>query len=48
MGGPGRQADRTAGLPPAPEMPVRADTFASCHEPTFPREIDSLLSGQLT
>jgi hypothetical protein len=26
----GRQADGTAGLPPAPEMPVRSGTYASC------------------
>jgi len=30
----GRQADGTAGLPPSPEMPVRSDTYASCHRPT--------------
>src|SRR5258707_279450 len=28
--GCGRQADGTAGLPPAPEMPVRSGTYASC------------------
>jgi hypothetical protein len=29
-GGCGRQANGTAGLPPAPEIPVRSGTYASC------------------
>jgi len=31
-GGCGRQADGAAGLPPAPEIPVRSGTYASCHK----------------
>jgi hypothetical protein len=31
-GGCGRQADGTAGLPPAPEIPVRSRTYASCQQ----------------
>jgi hypothetical protein len=30
----GPQADGTADLPSAPEMPVRAGTYASCQEPS--------------
>jgi hypothetical protein len=33
-GGCGRQANGTAGLPPAPEMPVRSGTYVSCHNQT--------------
>src|SRR5580700_6728841 len=33
-GGCGRQADGTAGLPPAPEMPLRSGTYASCQTRT--------------
>jgi hypothetical protein len=33
-GGCGRQADGTAGLPPAPEIPVRFVTYASCQAET--------------
>jgi hypothetical protein len=31
----GRQADGTAGLPPAPEMPVGSGTYASCQQLPF-------------
>ena len=33
-GGCDRQADGTAGLPPAPEISVRSSTYASCHKRT--------------
>jgi hypothetical protein len=33
--GCGRQAEGTAGLPPAPEIPVRSGTCASCHLQTI-------------
>jgi hypothetical protein len=38
-GGCGRQANGTAGLPPAPEMPVRSGTYASCQQPTFRQSV---------
>jgi hypothetical protein len=31
-GGRGPQADGTAGLPPAPEIPTRSGTYASCQK----------------
>jgi hypothetical protein len=33
--GRGRQADATAGLPPAPEIPVRSGTYALCQQETL-------------
>jgi hypothetical protein len=33
-GGCGRQANGTAGLPPAPEIPVRSGTHVSCQQKT--------------
>jgi hypothetical protein len=30
----GRQADGTAGLPPASEIPLRSGTYVSCHKQT--------------
>jgi hypothetical protein len=35
MGGCGRQADGTAGTPPAPEIPVRSGTYALCQRQKF-------------
>ena len=33
-GGYGRQVDGTAGLTPAPKIPVRPATYVSCHNRT--------------
>jgi hypothetical protein len=39
-GGCGRQADGTAGLPPAPEIPRALRQYASCHQQTrAPRQL---------
>jgi hypothetical protein len=42
-GGCGRQADGTAGLPPAPEIPVRFVTYASCQERSCARETSDFI-----
>jgi len=39
MGRCGRQADGTAGLPPAPEITVRPGTYVSCHNRKCPSRI---------
>jgi hypothetical protein len=48
-GGYGRQADGTAGLSPAPEIPVRSGTYASCQQRASVRaQTQSVRSGSRT
>jgi hypothetical protein len=43
--GRGRQADGTAGLPPAPEIPLRSGTCASCQQAT-PQALPDIKRGR--
>jgi hypothetical protein len=44
-GGCGRQADGTAALPPAPEIPVHSGAYASCQQATSAARTSQLVVG---